>query len=269
MLSLCRIMARAAKPMARSRERRSALRSTPPRRLRPASSPCWQFPVSAPSSAPDGSRLCWAAWRSARRRRPARGADKCRHQRRRHADLCRGRAPRRNRGRRTGAAERIAADRADHEPVGGESAGTQRTLQESGLAIIRSERRALYRRPGSQRTRAACALADRSEFDVRQGSDQPVASFSVDGRDPEAAVILEQLLLGIMVVAVTLLLLPFLLVMAGVGAAMLLWFVISAAVLGTLVFWLVFPGTYGLAVLLLALVIGLLLVDRRTRHGAS
>jgi hypothetical protein len=57
--------------------------------------------------------------------------------------------------------------------------------------------------------------------------------------------------------------------MAGVGAAMLLWFVISAAVLGALVFWLVFPGTYGLAVLLLALVIGLLLVDRRTRHGAS
>ena len=44
--------------------------------------------------------------------------------------------------------------------------------------------------------------------------------------------ILEQLLLGIMVVAVTLLLLPFLLVMAGVGAAMLLWFVVSAAVLG-------------------------------------
>ena len=81
--------------------------------------------------------------------------------------------------------------------------------------------------------------------------------------------IFEQLLLGIMVVAVTLLLLPFLLVMAGVGAAMLLWFVISAAVLVTLVFWLVFPGTYGLAVLLLALVIGLLLVDRRTRHGAS
>ena len=81
--------------------------------------------------------------------------------------------------------------------------------------------------------------------------------------------ILEQLLLGIMVVAVTLMLLPFLLVMAGVGAAMLLWFVASAAVLGALVFWLVFPGTYGLAVLLLALVIGLLLVDRRSRHGAS
>jgi len=59
-------------------------------------------------------------------------------------------------------------------------------------------------------------------------------------------VILEQLLLGIMVVAVTLLLLPFLLVMAGVGAEMLLWFVVSAAVLGALIFWVVFPGTYGL-----------------------
>jgi len=65
-------------------------------------------------------------------------------------------------------------------------------------------------------------------------------------------VILEQLLLGIMVVAVTLLLLPFLLVMAG----------------GALIFWVVFPGTYGLAILLLVLVIGLLLVDRQTRHGA-
>jgi hypothetical protein len=90
-----------------------------------------------------------------------------------------------------------------------------------------------------------------------------------DGRNPEVAVILEQLLFGTIVVAVVLLLLPFLLVMAGVGAAMLLWLVTSAAVLGALVFWMAFPGTYGLAVLLLALIIGLLLVDRRSRHGAS
>ena len=89
------------------------------------------------------------------------------------------------------------------------------------------------------------------------------------GANLEVAVILEQLLLGIMTVAVVLLLLPFLLVMAGVGAAILLWFVAFAAVLGALVFWLVFPGTYGLAVLLLALVIGLLLVDKQVRHGAS
>jgi hypothetical protein len=53
-------------------------------------------------------------------------------------------------------------------------------------------------------------------------------------------VILEQLLLGILVVGLVVLLLPFLLVMAGVGAAMLLWFVASAAVLGAMAFWLVF-----------------------------
>ena len=81
--------------------------------------------------------------------------------------------------------------------------------------------------------------------------------------------ILGELTLGILVVAVVVLLLPFLLVMAGVGAAMLIWFVVSAAVLGALIFWLVFPGAYGLAVLLLALVIGLLLVDRQSRHGTS
>ena len=68
-------------------------------------------------------------------------------------------------------------------------------------------------------------------------------------------------------VGVVVLFLPFLLVMAGVGAVMLLWFVVSAAALVVLVFWLVFPGTYGFAVLLLALLIGLLVVDRRSRHG--
>jgi hypothetical protein len=87
--------------------------------------------------------------------------------------------------------------------------------------------------------------------------------------NPEIAVILEELLLGIMVVAVVLMLLPFLLVLAGVGAAMLLWFVASAAVLGALVFWLVFPDSDGLAILLLTLVVGLLLVDARSRHRAS
>jgi hypothetical protein len=82
-------------------------------------------------------------------------------------------------------------------------------------------------------------------------------------------VILEQMILGMAVVAVVLLLVPYLLVIAGIGAAMLLWFLASAALLGALIFWLVFPGTYGLAVLLVALLIGLLLVDRRSRHRAS
>jgi hypothetical protein len=81
--------------------------------------------------------------------------------------------------------------------------------------------------------------------------------------------ILAQLILGITVVAVVLLLLPFLLVIAGVGAAMLLWFAAFGALFGALVFWLVFPGTYALAVLLLILVFGLALVDRRSRQRAS
>jgi hypothetical protein len=101
------------------------------------------------------------------------------------------------------------------------------------------------------------------EFDARQGRDQLAAIFSIDRAfgvlaarfvpcaaplsmiaNAEVSVILEQLMLGIAVVAVVLLLLPFLLVMAGVGAAMLLWFVACAALLGALVFWLVFPGAY-------------------------
>ena len=81
--------------------------------------------------------------------------------------------------------------------------------------------------------------------------------------------VLEQLLLGILIVGLVVLLLPFLLVMAGVGAAMLHWFVASTAVLGALVFWLVFSDAYGPAVLLLVLLIGVILVDRRSRHSAS
>jgi uncharacterized membrane protein len=80
--------------------------------------------------------------------------------------------------------------------------------------------------------------------------------------------ILEQLMFGILVVAVVVLLLPFLLAMAGFAAATLFWFAAFAALLGAWVFSLVFPGTYGVAVLLLALLIGLLLVDRRSRRGA-
>jgi hypothetical protein len=60
-------------------------------------------------------------------------------------------------------------------------------------------------------------------------------------------VILEQLILGLAVVAVVVVLLPFLLVMAGIGLTMLLGCVASAAVL------------------LLAPVTGRLLVDRRYR----
>jgi beta-hydroxyacyl-ACP dehydratase FabZ len=99
------------------------------------------------------------------------------------------------------------------------------------------------------------------EFALLCPATLPVAANS------EIAVILVELMFGMMVAAVVLLL-PFLLMMLGVGAAVLLSFVASAALLGALVFWLVFPGIYGLAVLLIVLVIGLLLVDRRSRHRA-
>src|SRR6202163_4493025 len=115
-----------------------------------------------------------------RRRRPARGADKCRHQRGRRAGLCRGRAPRRNAGRRAGAAERIAADRGDYESVRRKASGALRTVPQSGLAVVRSERRALYRRSGPQRACTACPLANLSEYDVRQGRDEAVAALLVD-----------------------------------------------------------------------------------------
>jgi hypothetical protein len=50
---------------------------------------------------------------------------------------------------------------------------------------------------------------------------------------------------------------------------LLLWLVAFAAVLGTMIFWFVFPGIYGVAVLPLVLLVGLLLVDRQPRHRAS
>ncbi|GAC1330507.1 MAG: hypothetical protein NVSMB20_00110 [Bradyrhizobium sp.] len=84
---------------------------------------------------------------------------------------------------------------------------------------------------------------------------------------PEQAV-LDQLLLGTIVLTVAVFLLPLLLMIAGVGAVTLRWFAAAAAVLGALVFWLVFPGTYGLVVLLFALVVGLLVVGRGSRRGS-
>jgi hypothetical protein len=77
--------------------------------------------------------------------------------------------------------------------------------------------------------------------------------------------ILIELLFGLMLAAMVLLMLPFLLLMAGIAGAVLLWCLAPAALL---IFWLVFPGIHGAAVLLLVLVIGLLLVERRSRRRA-
>src|ERR1700736_2345725 len=89
-------------------------------------------------------------------------------------------APRRNAGRRAGAAERISADRGDYESVRRKASGALQTVPQSGLAVVRSERHALYRRSGPQRACTACPLANLSEYDVRQGRDEPAASLLVD-----------------------------------------------------------------------------------------
>ena len=80
--------------------------------------------------------------------------------------------------------------------------------------------------------------------------------------------ILAELMFGMIVAAVVLLLLPFLLIMAGVGAVVLLWLVGTATLLCGLLFWLVFPDAYGFAILMILLVVGLVFVDRHPRRQA-
>ncbi len=80
--------------------------------------------------------------------------------------------------------------------------------------------------------------------------------------------VLTELMFGMIVAAVVLLLLPFLLVMAGVGVAVLLWLIGTAALLGGLLFWLTFPDASGFAILMMLLVVGLLFVDRQARRRA-
>jgi len=75
-----------------------------------------------------------------------------------------------------------------------------------------------------------------------------------------------ELLFGLMLAGMVLLVLPFLLLMAGIASAVLLWVLAPAALVALLIFWLVFPGLHGVAVLLLALVIGLMLFEQRARR---
>jgi hypothetical protein len=88
------------------------------------------------------------------------------------------------------------------------------------------------------------------------------------GRTREIPMILIELFFGLMLAAMVLLVLPFLLLMAGIAGVVLLWVLAPAALVALLIFWLVFPGIPGLALLLLALVIGLILVEQRSRRRA-
>lgn len=79
--------------------------------------------------------------------------------------------------------------------------------------------------------------------------------------------ILIELMFGLAIAAFVLLL-PFLLLMAGIAGVVLLGIVAPVALVAVLVFWLIFPGIHASAVLLALLIIGLILVERRTRHDA-
>jgi hypothetical protein len=63
-----------------------------------------------------------------------------------------------------------------------------------------------------------------------------------------------------------LMVLPFPLLMAGIAGAVMLWVLAPAALVALLIFWLVFPGIDGVALLLLILVIGLILFEQRSRR---
>jgi len=83
----------------------------------------------------------------------------------------------------------------------------------------------------------------------------------------EQPMILIELMFGMMLAVFLLLVLPFLLLMAGIAGAMLLWYLAPAVLLAALIFWLIFPGSHGLAILLLVLILGLFLIERRHRRG--
>src|ERR1043166_985842 len=85
------------------------------------------------------------------------------------------------------------------------------------------------------------------------------------GRGRFAMIVIE-LLFGLMLAGMVLLVLPFLLLMAGIASAVLLWVLAPASLVALLIFWLVFPGLHGVALLLLALVIGLMLFEQRARR---
>jgi hypothetical protein len=60
--------------------------------------------------------------------------------------------------------------------------------------------------------------------------------------------------------------LPLMLVMVGIVSVVLLWIVAPVAVIAMLVLWLIFPASHTAVVVALLLIIGVLLLERRSRH---
>lgn len=80
--------------------------------------------------------------------------------------------------------------------------------------------------------------------------------------------ILIELMFGMMLAAVVLLLIPVLLLMAGVAGVVLLWVLAPTALLIGLALWLLFPHAIGGAALLVLAVIAVLMLERRSHRMA-
>jgi hypothetical protein len=75
--------------------------------------------------------------------------------------------------------------------------------------------------------------------------------------------ILFELMFALMLAGIVLLVFPLLVLAASVAGIMLLWVVAPTVLLAGLLLWLVFPHFAGLVLLLVVLVIGLSILDRR------
>src|ERR1700688_4445686 len=79
----------------------------------------------------------------------------------------------------------------------------------------------------------------------------------------ELIMIVVELMFAIMLAAAVLIVIPLLLLMAGVAGVVLLWAMAPTAVLVGLVLWLVFPHAMAVAVLVFVLMIGFIVLSRR------
>jgi hypothetical protein len=79
----------------------------------------------------------------------------------------------------------------------------------------------------------------------------------------ELIMIIVELMFAIMLAAAVLIVIPLLLLMAGVAGVVLLWAMAPTAVLVGLVLWLVFPHAMAVAVLVFMLMIGFVVLSRR------
>jgi hypothetical protein len=75
--------------------------------------------------------------------------------------------------------------------------------------------------------------------------------------------ILMELMFGIILAAVVLILVPLLLLMAGVASVVLLWVFAPTVLLVGLILWLAFPHAMGMAVLVFVLMMGFMVFSRR------